>query len=171
LIKQHPEDDAEPDDKIFNRLLTNDWRNWHNFIGPPDERYVDAAKWVDDLNAYQSELCDFCVYSLGATTKLDELPMNPGLRLPASECLRLLELQFQVLSRWEREATISVTADRVGRIRTDLQVLVNKKGIKTVEAEVGVDRDTFRDFMSGKTTPQEKTLDKLEFYVKGQEVA
>jgi hypothetical protein len=49
--------------------------------------------------------------------------------------------------------------------------VVNKRGIKTVEAEVGVNRDTFRDFMSGKTTPQKKTLDKLEAYVKGQQVA
>jgi hypothetical protein len=130
LIKQHPEDGLQPDDKIFNRLLTKDWRNWHNFIGPLEKRYVDAAKWVDDFNTYHLELCEFCVYSLGAPTKPEELPMNPHLRMSASECLRRLELQFQVLSRWEREATNSVAADRVGRIRADLRVLVNKRGEK-----------------------------------------
>ena len=104
LIKRHPEGGLQPDDKIFSRLLTNDWRNRHNLIGRPEKLYLDAAEWVDDLNAYHAELCDFCVRTLGAITKLHELPMNPDLRLPASECLRRLELQFQVLSRWDREA-------------------------------------------------------------------
>jgi hypothetical protein len=171
LTKRYPEDGLQSDDKIFNRLLTNDWRYLQNFIGPLEKRYVDAANWVDDFNTYHLELCEFCVYSLGAPTKPEELPMNPHLRMSASECLRRLELQFQVLSRWEREATNSVAADRVGRIRADLQVLVNKRGIKTVEAKVGVNRDTFRDFMSGKTTPQKRSLDKLETYVTGQQVA
>src|SRR6202035_2875550 len=108
-----------PDDKIFNRLLTNDWR-FHNFIGPLEQRYVDAAKWVDDFKRNHSDLCDFCLYSLGATTKLDELPMNPNLRLSASECLRCLELQFQVLGRWEYKATDSVAAERVARVKADL---------------------------------------------------
>jgi hypothetical protein len=170
LTKRYPEDGLQSDDKIFNRLLTNDWR-YQNFIGPLEKRYVDAANWVYDFNTYHLELCEFCDYSLGAPKKPEELPMNPHLRMSASVCLRRLELQFQALSRWEREATNSVAADRVGRIRADLQVLVNKRGIKTVEAKVGVNRDTFRDFMSGKTTPQKKTLDKLETYVTGQQVA
>ena len=171
LIKRYPEDGLQSDDKIFNRLLTNDWRFLQNFIGPLEKRYVDAASWVYDFNTYHLELCDFCVYSLGAPKKSEELPMNPHLRMSASECLRRLELQFQVLSRWEREAANSQAADRVGRIRANLQVLVHDKGIKTVEADVGVNRDTFRDFMSGKTKPQTKTLDKLEAYMKRQQVA
>lgn len=171
LIKRYPEDGLPSDDKIFNRLLTNDWRCLQSFIGPQEKRYVDAAKWVYDFNTYHLELWDFCVYSLGAPKKSEELPMNPHLRMSASVCLRRLELQFQMLSRWEREATNSVATDRVGRIRADLQVLVNKRGIKTVEAKVGVNRDTFRDFMSGKTTPQRRTLDKLEAYAAGRQVA
>jgi hypothetical protein len=168
LIKRHPEDGLQPDDKIFNRLLTNDWRHRHNFIGPLEERYVDAAKWVGDFNAYHLELWEFCVYSLGAPTKPEELPMNPHLRLPASECLRRLDLQLEVLSRWEREAPDSGAADRFGRIRAGLQVLVKDRGMKAVAAAAGVNRDTLQDFMSGKTTPQKKTLGRLEAYAKGQ---
>jgi hypothetical protein len=171
LIKRHPEDGLQPDDKIFNRLLTIDWRKSHNFIGPPEKRYMDAAKWINDLNNYHQELCEFCVYTLGVPAKREELPMNPGLRLRASECLRQLELQFQVLSRWELEATDSVAANRVAGFRADFQVLVKERGMKAVAAAAGVSPDTLQDFISGKTKPQQKTLDKLETYVRRQKVA
>lgn len=170
LIKKHPEDGLQPDDKIFNRLLTNDWRNSPNSIGALEKRYVDAATWVHDLNTYHQELCEFCDYSLGAPTKPKELPMNPYLRTSASECLRQLELQFQVLSRWEREATDSVAANRVAGLRADLQVLVKERGMKAVAAAAGVSTDTFQDFISGKTKPQQKTLDKLEALREGTKV-
>jgi hypothetical protein len=170
LIKRYPEDGLQSDDKIFGRLLTNDWR-YQNFIGPLEKRYVDAASWVGDFNTYHLELCEFCVYSLGAPTKPEELPMNPHLRMSASECLRRLQLQFQVLSRWEREATNSVAADRADRIRADLQVLVKERGMKAVAAAAVVSTDTLQDFISGETKPQKKTLDKLEAYVGGKKVA
>ena len=168
LIKQYPEDALQPDEKIFNRLLTNDWRYLRNHSVALEKRYVDAAKWVDDFNRYHSDLRDFCVYRLGTPTKLNELPMYPQLRLSAERCVYYLELQFEVLRRWEGEATDSVGAERVVRLKADLRVLVDKRGIKTVEAEAGVNRDTILDFLNGKTKPQQKTLDKLELYAKPQ---
>jgi hypothetical protein len=169
LIKRHPEDALQPDDKIFNRILTNDWRYLKNhFNGPVEKRYADANTWVEALRNYHSDLCDFCIYSLAAAKQLDELPMNPKLRLSASQCLDCLELQFQVLTRWESEAKAPASTDRLARLRRDLQVPIQKKGTKTVAVETGLSRDTIRDFASGKTKVQEKTLQKLETYVKQQ---
>jgi hypothetical protein len=169
LITQYPEDALQPDDKIFNRILTNDWRYLKNdFTGPVEKRYADASKWVEALHSYHSDLCDFCKYSLGAAQKLDELPMHPNLRLSASQCLDHLKLQFQVLTRWESEAKASASADHLSRLRTDLQALIQTRGMKTVKVEAGLSRDTIQDFTSGKTKVQEKTLQILETYVKQQ---
>jgi hypothetical protein len=169
LIKQYPEDALQPDHKIFNRILTNDWRYLKNdFTGPLEKRYADAGTWVEALHSYHSDLCDFCTYSLGAAQKLGELPMHPHLPLSASQCLHCLELQFQVLTRWEGEAKGSASADHLSRLRTDLQAVIQKKGMKTVEVETGLSRDTIRDFASGKTKVQEKTLQKLGAYVMQQ---
>jgi hypothetical protein len=166
LIKQYPEDALQPDDKIFNRILTNDWRYLKNdFNGPVEKRYADASKWVEALRSYHSDLCDFCIYTPGAAKKLDELPMHPDLPLSASQCLHRLELQFQVLTRWESEAKAAASDDRLARLRTGLQALLQKNGMKTVEVETHLSRDTIRDFMSGKTKVQEKTLQKLDAYV------
>lgn len=166
LIKQYPEDALQPDDKIFNRILTNDWRYLKNhFNGPMEKRYADANTWVEALRSYHSDLCDFCICSLGAAKKLDEFPMRPNLRLSASQCLRCLELQSQVLRRWESDAKASASADHLSRLRTDLQVLLHKWGMKTVEMEARLSRDTIRDFTSGTTKVQEKTLQKLQAYV------
>jgi hypothetical protein len=167
LIKRYPEDALQPDDKIFNRILTNDWRYLRSdFNGPMEKRYAEAVKWVEALHSYHSDLCDFLIYSLGAPKKVDELPMHPRLPVPASQCLRCLELQIQVLTRWDREATHSVATDRVARLRADLQALIDERGTKAVEAEVGVNGDTLRDFIRGKTNPHEKSLSKYKAYVK-----
>src|ERR1035437_4974077 len=67
LIKQCPEDALQPDDKIFSRILTNDWRYLTNdFTGPVEKRYADASTWVEALHSYHSDLCDLCTYNLGA---------------------------------------------------------------------------------------------------------
>ena len=88
LIQQYPEDALQPDYKIFNRILSNDWRYLKNeFNGPVEKRYADANKWVEALHSYHSDLCDFCVYSLGAPRKVGELPMHPNLRLSSSQCV------------------------------------------------------------------------------------
>lgn len=167
LIKRYPEHTLPPDEKIFNRILTNDWRFLKNdFNGPVEKRYAEAVEWVEALRGYHSDLCDFCVYSLGAAKKLDELPMHPHLPFSASQCLRRLELQVHVLTRWERETTASGATDRVARLRTDLQVLIEKRGMKTVQVEAGLSRDTILDFMNGKTRPHEKSLSKYEAYLK-----
>jgi hypothetical protein len=169
LIKQYPEDALQPDHKIFNRILTNDWRYLKNdFNGPVEKRYAEANKWVEALRSYHSDLCDFCIYSLGAAKKLDELPMHPNLPLSASQCLHCLELQFQVLTRWESEAKASAPADHLARLRTALRALIQTRGMKTVKVEAGLSRDTIRDFTSGKTKVQDKTLQKLEAYVMQQ---
>ena len=166
LIKQYPEGSLQPDDKIFNRILTNDWRNFTNFVGPIEKRYVDASEWVRALRSYHSDLCDFCSYSMGEPGKLEELPMNPGLGLSASRCLDSLELQFQVLTRWKSEVKVSPSADPLARLRRELQALIETKGIKIVAVEAKLARDTVEDFANGKTKVQENTLRKLKEYVK-----
>src|SRR5580704_18067317 len=88
LIKQYPEDALQPDDKILNRILTNDWRYLKNeFNGPVEKRYADASNWVETLHSYHSDLCDFCIFSLGAAKKVRQLPMHPNRPLSASQCL------------------------------------------------------------------------------------
>jgi hypothetical protein len=73
-----------------------------------------------------------------------------------------------VLTRWESEAKASASADHLSRLRTDLQALIQKRDMKTVTVEARLSRDTIRDFTSGKTKVQEKTLQKLDAYVMQQ---
>ena len=165
LIKRYPEDQMEPDQRIFNRLLTNDWRYPSSYEGPVEPRYLEAVKYVADLRRYHSELVEFCRYELSAPAKQVELPMNPWLRLSGLECVRQLELQLTVLTRWNDDAT-----DRTAKIRRNLQTLVDDRGFKTVAAAMNVNADTLRDFLAERTAPQEKTMDSIKFYLKNRKL-
>lgn len=166
LMKRYPEEQLEPDQRIFNRLLTYDWRVLTTFIGPIEWRYLRVVEWIEDLGNYDSELREFCKGELRAPTKLDELPMNPGLPLSGPRCLRQLELQLKVLTRWKDDATNSPTQSRNAKIRRDLQTLVEERGLKTVAAEIPVSIDTLRDYLAERTEPQDKTMDRIKSYLK-----
>jgi hypothetical protein len=166
LMKRYPEDHLEPDQRIFNRLLTNDWRYPSGQNVCLELRYSEAVRCVDDLRNYHSELVEFCRYELNAVTKLVELPMNPWLRLSGSECARQLELQAKVLGRWKHDDTSSPPLSRVAKIRCDLQRLADQRGLKNVAAAIHRNVDTLRDFLTGKTRPQEKTIERIESWLK-----
>lgn len=60
MVKRYPEDALEPDQKIFNRLLTTDWRYLQgDLYGPVERRYSDAVKWIEALHRYDSDLREF----------------------------------------------------------------------------------------------------------------
>ena len=166
LMQRYPEDQMEPDCRIFNRLLTNSWRYLYPFHGPFELRYWQAVEWIEALGNYDSELREFCIYELNAPMKLDELPMNPGLPLSGPRCVRQLELQLKVLTRWRGEATTSPARSRIAEIRRDLQSLADERGVKTVAAEIPVSADTLRDFLSERTMPQKETMDLFKSYLK-----
>lgn len=166
LMNRYPEDHMEPDQRIFNRLLTSHWRYLYPFHGPFELRYWQAVEWIEDLGNYDSELREFCIYELNAPTKLDELPMNPGLPLSGPRCVRQLELQLKVLRRWKDGNTNSPAQSRIAEIRRDLQTLVDERGVKTVAAEIPLNVDTLRDFLAERTTQQKETMDGIKSYLK-----
>lgn len=166
LMTRYPEDHMEPDQRIFNRLLTTDWRYLPGYHGPVELRYSKAAEWVKALDSYDSDLREFCRYELNAPTKLKELPMQPWLRLSGAECLHLLELQGKALRRW-RDA-ISPANSRLTQIRRDLQAVVDERGVKTVAAEIPVNVDTLRDLLAEKTNPHGETMKAIASYLKRQ---
>lgn len=171
LIKRYPEDQMEPDQRIFNRLLTNDWRYPSSYEGPVEPRYSEAVKYVADLRRYHSELVEFCRYELSAPAKQVDLLMNPWLRLSGLECVRQLELQLTVLTGWNDDATDPPTRFRTAKIRRNLQTLVDDRGFKTVAAAIDVNADTLRDFLAERTAPQKKTMDRINFYLKNRRLS
>ena len=171
LVKSYPDEHRDPDDRILNRILTNDWRYLRGGLyGPHEHRYVEAVDWVDQFDAYVDRLRDCCFYKLEAPDRFAALPLTEHMRVPASECIRLLGLQGEMIARWsglagDVQSRASGSKDE-RKLRSRLQALVDSLGAKRVAADIGCTRDTLGDFLSGKTKPQEKTMQLLRDYVK-----
>ncbi len=166
LMNRYPEDHMEPDQRIFNRLLTTDWRYLSTYQGPIEVRYREVVDWIDQLESYHAGLVELCTYELNVPGKLGELPMNPRLPLSGPQCVHQLELQIKVLRRWQ-EALAPANSRRT-QIRHDLQILVDERGAKTVAAEIPVNIDTLRDLLAEKTNPHGETMKSIASYLKRQ---
>lgn len=171
LVDSYPEDTLDPDDRILNRILTNQWRQLHGgYYGPRERRYEEAVDWVKRFDAYIDRLRNYCSYDLDAPKRFSALPLTGRAPVPASECIRLLELQSKQIARLSREGSdIPSTASEtksVRELRSRLQVRVGNLGAKTVAAEISCARDTLSDFLAEKTKPQEKTMQLFRDYVK-----
>jgi len=172
LVDTYPEENLEPDEKILNRILTNDWRHAHGGVhGPHERRYWEAVAWVNRFDAYASALHDHCLYDLEDKNRLTALPLVRRLRIPAAECIHLLKIQERMIAGWSDKAERArpTRSDRKGlqKLRSCLRALVDAKGMKTVAAETGCNRDTVADFLKGTTMPQERTVKLLRKYVTG----
>jgi hypothetical protein len=171
LVKSYPDEHLDPDDRILNRILTNDWRYLRGGLyGPHEHRYVEAVDWVDQFDADVDRLRDYCFYKLDAPDRFAALPLTEHWRVPASECIRLLGLQDEMIARWSGLAgdiQSRASESKDGRkLRSRLQALVDSQGAKKVAAEIPCTRDTLSDFLGGKTKPQEKTMQLFRDYVK-----
>lgn len=160
LIRRYPEDGMEPDNRIFHRLLTNDWRYSVKQHGPLEQRYAAAAQWVAEFDAYVRSLLEYCMLA----QKEVQLPLTGRLRIPVAEILRLLRLQRQILVQWQEDPAPH-GRDNSAVLRDKLQRALQTRGAKAVAAEAGVNRDTLQDFVQGKTAPRQKTLLKLHDYL------
>lgn len=76
LLADFSEDGLPMDERIFNRILTNDWRLPLGQNSPPNERYRRAVAWVTDFRKYINQLRDFCFYELGDRKRFEDLPLN-----------------------------------------------------------------------------------------------
>lgn len=160
LMRRFPEEKLEPDDRIFNRLLTDDWRYSGKQHGPLEERSAAAAQWVAEFDAYVRSLLERCML---AQREL-QLPLTGRLRIPVAEILRLLRLQRQILVQWQEDPAAH-GRDASASLRNKLRHALQTCGAKAVAADSGVNRDTLRDSVQGKTTPRQKTLTKLRDYL------
>lgn len=167
LIGTYPEDKLDPDARIFNRILTHDWRHAHGGVhGPHEPRYSEAAKWVDEFHTYMRLLKQYCLYELEAPERFEKLPLNGNQRLPASECIRLLGVQQKMLEHWLAGGGEKISKHNSEEsLRSDLVSLAEAKGLKTVAAQIPCSSDTLRDFLAGKTKPQEKVEQRYRAYV------
>ncbi|MBZ5633702.1 MAG: hypothetical protein LAO55_11325 [Acidobacteriia bacterium] len=171
LTKNYPDEHLDPDERILNRILTNDWRYLRGgFHGPLEQRYVEAVDWVSQFDAYVDQLRDFCVHELEAPDRFATLPLPGRAPVPASECIRLLELQGKRIAGWSRIAghvpSPASENKSVRDLRSRLQALVDSLGAKRVAADIGCTWDTLTDFLGGKTKPQEKTMQLFRDYLK-----
>jgi hypothetical protein len=166
LVDTYPEDKLEPDVRIFNRILTHDWRHAHGGLhGPHEPRYREAAKWVDQFHTYSGLLKEYCLYELEAPERFENLPLNRNRRLAASEYVRLLGVQQKMLERWLEcgpVKPVKKTGDEF--LRSRLKVLVEAESLKTVAVQVPCSQDTLSDFLRGITKPQEKVKQRLLKY-------
>jgi hypothetical protein len=174
LVKDFSEDGLPADERIFNRILTNDWRLPADQQSCHEERYLRAVNWVNEFRDYIRQLREYCLHERGARESLSMLPLNGNQRASASECLRLLPLQHQILMRWsnvEGERTRRPKSDEDSKLHAELESLVAKNGTKAVAAGIGCTRDTLEDFLASKTRPQGKTRKKMKECVRANKAS
>ena len=168
------EDHRYADARIFNRLLTNDWRFSLDVNGPLELRYVRATEWVSKFGNYIDRLRDYCRYNLGSPSHFANLPLNGNQRASAGECLQRLDRLREVLVRWRSDAKRPFSDPHAARnnpspfleteLRRTLQGLVDTKGATVVANEIPCNRDTLRDFLSGSAKTQERILKRMRKY-------
>jgi len=168
LLVDFSEDRIPMDERIFNRILTNDWRLPMDRKGPREERYIRAVAWVTEFHNYIGQLREYCFHDRGDREQFANLPLNGNQRASADECLRKLPIQLRILQRWrDGEKTQKTQIKRAGdrKLHSQLKSLVDTLGSKAVADEIPCDRDTLEDFLRGNTAPQEKTLKNFRQYV------
>jgi hypothetical protein len=168
LVRDFSEDGLSSDERIFNRLLTNDWRLPMDLNGPHDQRYLRAVAWVDEFRNYVHQLREYCFYDRGDPESFSALPLNGNQRASADECLRKLVLQRQTLLRWshaERKNNEQAKTDGNSTLRSQLRAIVDSIGVKAAAVAIECNRDTLEDFLAGKTKPRKRTMQLFHQYV------
>jgi hypothetical protein len=164
LLAKFPEDDIEPGERIFPRLLTHDWRHMHGVgHGPHSLKYFEASRWATEYHAYSAKLRDYCSFVLLKPELFPNLPVNGFRKPPAAEFLVLLDAQLEVLENM-KEDTSTRPASAHGLDHIDLERLRKAEaahGLKKLAAEVGCNIDTLRDALAGRTKPRRSTVKKL----------
>ena len=131
---------------------------------------MEAVDWVNQFDAYVERLREYFVYELQAPDRFATLPLPGRAPVPASECIRLLELQGKRIAGWSRitgGAPSPASENKSVRdLRSRLQASVDSLGAKRVAADIGCTWDTLTDFLGGKTKPQEKTMQLFRNYLK-----
>jgi hypothetical protein len=169
LLKDFPENDIEPGERIFPRLLTHEWRSFSDDPnGPHGRKYTEAARWVDDLYNYLKSLNEYCSCVLLKSELFGNLPINGHRKPPATECVRLLDLQVETLGNMKKQVPASKeTANNwdQSELRERMRELVKAHGLPQVAAGARVNVDTLRDFLNRKANPRRKTLTNLRSYL------
>ena len=169
LLKQYPDGTVEPDERIFNRILTNHWRHAIGGVhGPFEARYWDAVGWVKSFDVYLRELTEHFTFELEQPERMSKLPVTKRLALPSAELIRLLKIQQGMLLRWAKAGKPSKPQGRKDDdqdLRKRIRQHADALGLDELAKQIGCNRDTLSDFLLGKTKPQEKTMKKLRAYV------
>lgn len=172
LLTRFPEDEVEPGDRVFPRLLTHSWRHLRGVTyGPLDKKYIASASWMDEYHSYLETLREYCSYVLLKPEAFASLPLNGSRNPSATDCLRLLDLQIQVLANIARPAVTGNGSDKdpdQQELTAQLRTLVSRYGLKQVADDSKCNPDTIGDLLAGKTRPRRITLGKLRAYIRKQ---
>jgi hypothetical protein len=182
LVKKYPEDDLDPDDRIFNRLTSLVWRKLLNpdpreACGDPYRPYQkkesEAIKWNDDFNEYLKDLDVLSRWVMPGSDLLGALPLIHFTPLSAKQLIVRLRYQEGVLRRTPPRKILSNGTQpfevRLEKLRSDLKAMVRDKGIQYCSDNAMVNRDTITDLVhEPNRRPHKKTVEKLESFIKSE---
>jgi hypothetical protein len=174
-MKRHPENHLDLGDRIFVRLLNPMWRNpFGKEYTSEQQKEIEAVRWIDRYCSYIRDLEDLLCGVLQQSEvfqslPIHEIPVLPRAHIGADECLRKLGVQEQALKHFaDRGARLPPGMEgELENLRAKARAAINNGTIGDCLAKIGLNRDTIRDFASGRIRrPRPKTLDKLEDHFK-----
>ncbi len=133
LLAKYPEDDIEPGERIFPRLLTHGWRQLHGGThGPHSLKYAEASRWADEYYDYLAKLRDYCAFVLLKPEFFERLPVNGIRKPPAAQCVVLFGAQLEVLRNMRDDAGThrAPTGEEEAEFLKGIKTEVSVRGLK-----------------------------------------
>jgi hypothetical protein len=168
LQRRFPEDQLEPENRVFPRLISPRWRNLVGDVhGPYDRKHTEAVNWISQYGDYIRDLEGYVAGVMLRPDLFSSLPFNGQLELSADECVRRLSLQEGALKRIQAVAKEHCTSTRedLDSLRDHLIAAVETNGMKDLVAGTGLNRDTINDFIRGRSSPRKPTLYNFRSYL------
>jgi hypothetical protein len=169
LQLRFPEDQLEPESRVFPRLVSTRWRNLvGENNGPYERKRTEAVSWICQYGDYIRDLEGYISSVMLRPDLFSALPFNGQLELSADDCVQRLSLQEAALKRIQAGETqgyrSSATKD-LGSLRDRLRAAVQRNGLKDIVCKIGANPDTINDFIRGRSLPRKATVDRFENYL------
>jgi hypothetical protein len=98
---------------------------------------------------------------------MGKFPVTKRLALPATEIIRLLNIQRGMLTKWTKaleEPMPPSRKDEDKELRERIQQHADALGLDELASQIGCNKDTLRDFLLEKTKPHGETMKKLRAF-------